>query len=73
MVKHAKWQSRREALEGVHAQNFDLLAEIETAKIYEAKIRKMAYPEEDSEGSKESGESDGGEDPVGDDVAPDED
>ncbi|XP_070036504.1 interactor of constitutive active ROPs 3-like [Nicotiana tomentosiformis] len=52
MVKNAKWKSRRDALEGVHAQNFDLLAEIENAKIYEAKSRKLAYPqEEDSEGS----------------------
>ncbi|XP_033515135.1 GRIP domain-containing protein RUD3-like [Nicotiana tomentosiformis] len=33
MVKHARWQSRREGLEGVHVQNFDVLAEIENAKI----------------------------------------
>ncbi|XP_070046983.1 uncharacterized protein YGR130C-like [Nicotiana tomentosiformis] len=32
MVKHAKWQSRREALEGVHARDFDLLAEIGLCK-----------------------------------------
>nr|XP_009599158.1 myosin heavy chain, clone 203-like [Nicotiana tomentosiformis] len=44
-----------------------------TAKIYEAKARKLAYSKEDSEGSKESGESDGSEDPVDDDAAPDED
>nr|XP_033509407.1 DNA ligase 1-like [Nicotiana tomentosiformis] len=54
IVKDAKWQSRREALEGVHAQNFDLLAKIKTTKIYEAKSRKLAYLEEDFEGSKES-------------------
>ncbi|XP_070045333.1 uncharacterized protein [Nicotiana tomentosiformis] len=73
MVKHARWQSRREALEGVHAQNFDILAEIENAKTYKAKAQKLAYPEEDSGGSEESGEFDGGEDPIGDDVAHDED
>ncbi|XP_070049745.1 WEB family protein At5g55860-like [Nicotiana tomentosiformis] len=32
MVKHAKWQSRREAFEGVHAWDFDLLAEIGLCK-----------------------------------------
>nr|XP_016439888.1 PREDICTED: uncharacterized protein LOC107765724 [Nicotiana tabacum] len=37
MVKHARWKSQREALEGVHAQNFDILAEIENAKLCEAK------------------------------------
>ncbi|XP_070052696.1 uncharacterized protein [Nicotiana tomentosiformis] len=58
-VKHARWQSRKEALEGVHAQNFDVLAENKNAKIYEANARKLAYLEEDSEGSEESGESDG--------------
>ncbi|XP_070037087.1 uncharacterized protein [Nicotiana tomentosiformis] len=71
MVKHARWQSRREAIEGVHAQSFDILAKIENAKECEAKAWKLAYPEEDSEGSEESGGSDGAEDPVGDDVAPD--
>nr|XP_009603898.1 uncharacterized protein LOC104098781 [Nicotiana tomentosiformis] len=55
MVKHAKWKSRREPLEGVHARDFDLLAEIENAKIYEAKVRKLAYPEEeDFEGYEDS-------------------
>ncbi|XP_070037175.1 uncharacterized protein [Nicotiana tomentosiformis] len=67
MVKHMGWQSRRETLEGVHAQSFDVLAEIENAKICEDKARKMAYPEEDSEGS------DGGEESIGDDVSPDDD
>ncbi|XP_070045043.1 uncharacterized protein [Nicotiana tomentosiformis] len=33
MVKHTKWQSRREALEGVHARDFDLLVQIENADI----------------------------------------
>ncbi|XP_016439528.1 uncharacterized protein LOC107765403 isoform X1 [Nicotiana tabacum] len=33
MVKHAKWQARREALEGVQAQGFDIKAEIENARV----------------------------------------
>nr|XP_016439551.1 PREDICTED: uncharacterized protein LOC107765425 [Nicotiana tabacum] len=44
----------------------------EKYSICEAKARKLAYPEEDSERSEESGGSNGGEDLVGDDVAPDE-
>ncbi|XP_070055438.1 uncharacterized protein [Nicotiana tomentosiformis] len=73
IVEHTKWQSRREALEGVHARGFDLLPEIENAKVFEAKAKKLAYPEEeDSDGSKDSGESEGDGDPKGDDAAPDE-
>ncbi|XP_070020598.1 uncharacterized protein [Nicotiana sylvestris] len=48
MVEHAKWQAQRESLEGVHAQYFDILAELETAKVEEARARKLAFPEEDS-------------------------
>ncbi|XP_070048809.1 uncharacterized protein [Nicotiana tomentosiformis] len=70
MVKHARWEARREALERVHAQNFDILAEIENAKICEARAQKLAYPQEDSEGLSESK---GGEDPEGEDVASDGD
>ncbi|XP_070053502.1 uncharacterized protein [Nicotiana tomentosiformis] len=33
MVEHAKWQARREALEGVQAQGFDIKAEIENARV----------------------------------------
>ncbi|XP_070049979.1 MAR-binding filament-like protein 1-1 [Nicotiana tomentosiformis] len=73
MVKHAKWESRRGTLEGVHAQNFDILTEIENAKTCETNARRLAFPEEDSEASEESGQSGGEEDPVGDDVALNED
>ncbi|XP_070050214.1 uncharacterized protein [Nicotiana tomentosiformis] len=37
MVEHAKWQARREALEEVSAQVFDVEAEIEIAKVEENK------------------------------------
>nr|XP_009762856.1 PREDICTED: calcium-binding and coiled-coil domain-containing protein 1-like [Nicotiana sylvestris] len=47
LVEHMKWKSRREALAGVQAQGFNLLAEIVNAKISEAKARKLAYPEEE--------------------------
>ncbi|XP_070050326.1 uncharacterized protein [Nicotiana tomentosiformis] len=51
MVEHAKWQARREALEGVSAQGFNIVAEIENAKAEEARARRLAFPEEDSESS----------------------
>nr|XP_016505606.1 PREDICTED: uncharacterized protein LOC107823479 [Nicotiana tabacum] len=67
-VEHMKWQSRREAVEEVHARGFDLSAEIKDAKVLEAMARKLADPEE--EDSEDSGESEGGGDPDGDDAAP---
>nr|XP_018625104.1 keratin, type II cytoskeletal cochleal-like [Nicotiana tomentosiformis] len=70
MVDHARWQARREALEGVHARDFDIPAEIENAKAEEARARKLAFPEEDS---KSLSESEGREDPEGGDAASDED
>ncbi|XP_070031780.1 MAR-binding filament-like protein 1-1 [Nicotiana tomentosiformis] len=74
LVEHMKWQSRREALEGVRAQGFDLLAEIENANVSEAMARKLAYPkEEDSEGSEDSDDPEGSGDPKGDEAAPDKD
>ncbi|XP_070039653.1 uncharacterized protein [Nicotiana tomentosiformis] len=69
MVDHARWKAR-EALEGVHAQDFDILAEIENAKAEEARARKLAFYEEDSESLSES---EGGEDPEGEDATSDED
>ncbi|XP_070035253.1 uncharacterized protein [Nicotiana tomentosiformis] len=54
MVDHAKWQARREALERVHPQSFDIMAEIENAKEEEARARRLAFPEEDSESSSEA-------------------
>uniref|UniRef100_A0A1S3ZAU6 Myosin heavy chain, embryonic smooth muscle isoform-like n=1 Tax=Nicotiana tabacum TaxID=4097 RepID=A0A1S3ZAU6_TOBAC len=54
-----------QAFEEVHARSFDLSAEDESAKGFEAEAKKLAYPkdEEDSEGSDESR---GGEDSDGD-------
>nr|XP_016507665.1 PREDICTED: uncharacterized protein LOC107825329 [Nicotiana tabacum] len=52
IAEHMKWQSRRQALEEIHARGFDLSAEIENAKVFEAETRKLAFPkEEDSEDS----------------------
>ena len=56
MVEHAKWQARREALEEVSAQGFDVGAEIEVARAKENKARRLAFPEEDSDSSSESAE-----------------
>ncbi|XP_070029711.1 uncharacterized protein [Nicotiana sylvestris] len=70
VVEYARWQSRMEALEGVYAQNFDVLAEIENAKEEEARAQKLVFPEEDSESLSESK---GGEDPEDKDAASDED
>ncbi|XP_070020854.1 uncharacterized protein [Nicotiana sylvestris] len=72
IVEHAKWQSRREALEDIHARGFDLSIEIESAKELEAIAKKLAYPEDDEE-SEDLGESEGGGDPDGDKAAPGED
>nr|XP_016435262.1 PREDICTED: tropomyosin-like [Nicotiana tabacum] len=60
VVEHMKLLSRREALEEVHAQGFDLSAKIENAKVLEAEARKLAYPEEDD--SEDSSRSKSGED-----------
>ncbi|XP_070010789.1 uncharacterized protein [Nicotiana sylvestris] len=59
IIEYAKRQSRREALEEIHARDFDLSAEIESAK--------------DDEDFKDLGESEGGGDPEDDKVAPGED
>ncbi|XP_070031721.1 intracellular protein transport protein USO1-like [Nicotiana tomentosiformis] len=70
IVEHMKWQSRMEALEKVHVRGFDLSADIENAKVLEAEAKKLAYPdEEDFEDFEYLGESEGGEDPKGDDAA----
>nr|XP_033508378.1 uncharacterized protein LOC104119895 [Nicotiana tomentosiformis] len=49
IVEYEKWQSRREALEEIHARGFDLSAEIEIAKGLEAEVKKLANPEEEEE------------------------
>ncbi|XP_070056279.1 uncharacterized protein [Nicotiana tomentosiformis] len=54
MVEHAKWQARKEAIEEVRAQGFDVGAEIEVARAEENKARRLAFPEEHSDNSGES-------------------
>ncbi|XP_070054268.1 uncharacterized protein [Nicotiana tomentosiformis] len=61
MVEHAKWQDRREALEEVRAQGFDVGAEIEVAREEENKARRLVFPEEDTDDSGESEDEDDGE------------
>ncbi|XP_070036334.1 uncharacterized protein [Nicotiana tomentosiformis] len=58
MVEHAKWQARREALEEVRAQGFNVGAEIEVSRAEENKARRLAFPEEDSDDSGESEDED---------------
>ncbi|XP_070049941.1 uncharacterized protein [Nicotiana tomentosiformis] len=70
MVDHAKWKAQSEALEGVHAQGFDIAAEIKNAKAEEAMARRLAFLEEDSESSSESED---GENPEDGDTTSDED
>ncbi|XP_070031035.1 uncharacterized protein [Nicotiana tomentosiformis] len=70
MVDHANWEALKEALEGVHAQGFDILAKIENAKVEEARARKLVFSEEDS---KSLTKSEGREDPEDEDATPDED
>ncbi|XP_019236075.1 PREDICTED: uncharacterized protein LOC109216382 [Nicotiana attenuata] len=71
IIEHAKRQSRREALEKIHAQGFDLSHEIENAKGLKAEAEKLAYLEDDID-SEDLGESEGGGDPERD-AAPGED
>ncbi|XP_019241073.1 PREDICTED: uncharacterized protein LOC109221071 [Nicotiana attenuata] len=76
IVKYEKRQSRREDLEEVHAEGFDLSIEIQIAKRREAEDKKLAYLEdEEEEDSEGSGGSGGGEDPdgPGNEAAPGED
>ncbi|XP_070054816.1 uncharacterized protein [Nicotiana tomentosiformis] len=62
MVEYAKCQARREALEWFQAQGFEIMAEIEKARVEEAMARKIAFLEEDSESSSESKEKEDSED-----------
>ncbi|XP_070052635.1 uncharacterized protein [Nicotiana tomentosiformis] len=66
MVEHAKWQARREALEEVSAQGFDVAVEIENTKVEETRARRLAFPEEDSESSSESEDGENPEDAASD-------
>ncbi|XP_070039696.1 uncharacterized protein [Nicotiana tomentosiformis] len=51
-------QARREALEEVRAQGFNIGAKIEVARAEENKARRLAFPEEDSDDSGESEDED---------------
>ncbi|XP_070047472.1 uncharacterized protein [Nicotiana tomentosiformis] len=66
MVEHAKWQARREALEEVRAQGFDIGAEIEVARAKENRARRLAFPEEDSNDSGKSEDEDDAENTTSD-------
>ncbi|XP_070034201.1 MAR-binding filament-like protein 1 [Nicotiana tomentosiformis] len=55
-------EARREALEEVSAQGFDVEAEIETAKAEENRAQRLTFPEEDFYSSSKS---EGGKDPEG--------
>ncbi|XP_070039857.1 uncharacterized protein [Nicotiana tomentosiformis] len=66
MFEHAKWQARREALEEVRAQGFDVGAEIELARAEENEARRLAFPEEDSDDSGESEDEDDAENTTSD-------
>ncbi|XP_070040124.1 uncharacterized protein [Nicotiana tomentosiformis] len=60
VAEHAKYQSRRETLEEIHARGFDLTAEIENAKELEAEARVLAFPDDDDTKSMSGSESEGG-------------
>ncbi|XP_070037050.1 uncharacterized protein [Nicotiana tomentosiformis] len=70
MVEHAKWHSRKEALEWVQAQGFNIMVEIEKDRLEEAMAQNLAFLKEDSESSSES---EGREDSEDRDATPDED
>ncbi|XP_070055028.1 uncharacterized protein [Nicotiana tomentosiformis] len=63
-IEYVKLQFRREALKEVHTQGFDLSTEVESAKGFEVKAKKLASPE-DKENSEGSNGSRGGEDSNG--------
>lgn len=47
VAEHTNHQSRRENLEEIHARDFDLTVEIESAKELEAEARGLAYPNDE--------------------------
>ncbi|XP_070035964.1 uncharacterized protein [Nicotiana tomentosiformis] len=68
VAEHAKFQSRRETLEEIHARGFALSVEIENAKELEAEAKVLAFPDDDDIGSMSGSESEGG--LGGEDAAP---
>ncbi|XP_019246642.1 PREDICTED: uncharacterized protein LOC109226311 [Nicotiana attenuata] len=71
---HARWQSRREPLEEVHARGFDLSADIERAKTLEEEAAVLLSDDEDSASGFESGgdEDEVPEEEVPEDAAPED-
>ncbi|XP_070037071.1 uncharacterized protein [Nicotiana tomentosiformis] len=67
VVKLAKFQSRRETLEEIHARGFDFTEEIKKAKELEANAGALAS-DDDDDGSKSGSES--REEPDGEETAP---
>nr|XP_009790675.1 PREDICTED: uncharacterized protein LOC104238094 [Nicotiana sylvestris] len=55
VASHAKYQSRRETLEEIHARGFDLTADIESEKVLEAEVE--AFLSDDESGSASGYES----------------
>ncbi|XP_070036921.1 uncharacterized protein [Nicotiana tomentosiformis] len=65
IVDHAKWQSRREALEEVHARGFDSSTELENVKRIEDEYPEDEEDSEGSDGSEDGEDSDGLDDKAG--------
>ncbi|XP_070031668.1 uncharacterized protein [Nicotiana tomentosiformis] len=70
IAEHARRQSRRETLEEVHAHDFDLMADIESAKVLEDEDEALLSDDEDSASGSENG---GDEDEAPEDAAPEAD
>ncbi|XP_070045443.1 uncharacterized protein [Nicotiana tomentosiformis] len=67
----AKWQSRRETLEEIHARGFNLTDEIIKAREHEADAGALASSDDDDDDGSKSG-SENGEDLDGEEAAPGE-
>lgn len=67
----AKYRSRRETLEEIHARGFDLTEEIKKAKKLEAEAKALASEDDDDGGSKS--ESEDGKEPDREANAPEDD
>ncbi|XP_070056067.1 uncharacterized protein [Nicotiana tomentosiformis] len=70
-VELAKFQSRRETLEVIHARGFDLTDKIIKAKKHEADARALASSDDDDDDGSKSG-AENGEDLDGEEATPEE-
>ncbi|XP_070011094.1 uncharacterized protein [Nicotiana sylvestris] len=59
VAKHAKYLSRRETLEEIHARGFDLAVDIENVKVLEAEAKAFLSSDDDKSGSASGSESGG--------------